>query len=188
MCFSFRVSLATFISSWSISLYLLNKGLSEKRKQLVIALMIFSSMQVPDAILWYTGMKRNNLNFLTTSILIPLILSLQILYNVYVMNKNKNKIISLVTILFILYIFFRFQGYSSPLCGSRLSSPIWGSNELKYWELIPFVFLILYPRWTILAQTLFIILPIIYLITGGGYGSLWCAIANIIAFYYLYKF
>ena len=31
MCFSFEVSIATFITSWSISLYLLKKGVTEVR-------------------------------------------------------------------------------------------------------------------------------------------------------------
>ena len=51
MCFSFRVSIGTFIFSWASSIYLLNKGLSEPKKQSVIFLMIFSSMQLSDAIL-----------------------------------------------------------------------------------------------------------------------------------------
>ena len=51
--------------------------------------MIFSSMQLSDAILWYTGMKKNTVNYLTTSLLIPLILSLQVIYNLYTNYKNK---------------------------------------------------------------------------------------------------
>ena len=78
MCFSFKVSLATFIFSWSSCIYLLNKGLSDNHRKSVVFLMIFSSMQAVDAILWYTGIKRNRVNYLTTSVLIPLILSLQV--------------------------------------------------------------------------------------------------------------
>ena len=35
-------------------------------------------------------MKKNNINYITTSFIIPFILSLQILYNVYIRNNNKN--------------------------------------------------------------------------------------------------
>ena len=85
MCFSFKVSLATFVFSWSSCIYLLNKGLTDKNRKSVIFLMIFSSMQASDAILWYTGVKKNIVNYLTTSALIPIILSLQVLYNVFIM-------------------------------------------------------------------------------------------------------
>ena len=145
-------------------------------------------MQASDAILWYTGMKKNNINYLTTSVLIPLILSLQVLYNVFIINKNKNKLISIFTVLYILYIFYRFQGYSRPLCNNRLSSPIWASKELELWELIIFATLIMYPNWNYLAFTVFAVFPLIFIISGGGYGSLWCALSNIVAVYCLYKY
>ena len=188
MCFSFRVSLATFVFSWSSCIYLLNKGLSDKNRKSIIFLMIFSSMQASDAILWYTGIKRNRVNYLTTSVLIPLILSLQVLYNVYIKNKNKNKLITVFSILFILYIFYRFNGYSKPLCNNKLASPIWASKELQLWELVIFATIVLYPNWNTLVFTVFIVFPLIFLLSGGGYGSLWCAVANIVTIYYLYKF
>ena len=51
MCFSFEVSLATGLFSWSIGLFLLTKKLT-KQACLNVSL-IFSSMQFADAILWY---------------------------------------------------------------------------------------------------------------------------------------
>ena len=188
MCFSFEVSLLTFVTSWSISLYLLNKGLTKERKQDVIFLMIFSLMQLPDAIFWYTNMKRDKINYWTTSFFIPLILSMQILYNVYVRRKNKNNLINIAVVLFIIYMFIRFNGYSKSLCCNKFTSPIWGSKELKLWELLIFLLLIMYPRWNVILTVLFVIIPLIHLIAGGAYGSLWCAVSNILAFYYLYKY
>lgn len=193
MCFSFRVSLGTFIFSWASCIYLLSKGAD---RQNVVFLMIFSSMQLSDAILWYTGMKKNTINYLTTSVLIPLILSLQVLYNVYVRNRKKNKeknknkdnLIAVFTGLIVLYLFYRFHGYSRPLCSNKLSSPVWASNELKLWELIAFATIIMYPYWKLIAYTVFIVIPLIFILSGGGYGSLWCAIANLLAIYYLYKY
>lgn len=195
MCFSFRVSLGTFIFSWASCIYLLNKGLSESKKQSIIFLMIFSSMQLSDAILWYTGMKKNMVNYLTTSLLIPLILSLQVIYNVYTNYKNKDrknknsiKYLTVIATLLIVYLFYRFHGYSRPLCSNRLSSPVWGSKELQLWELILFAILVLYPNFNAIAYTIFIIFPLIFIFSGGAYGSLWCAIANIATLYYLYKY
>tara|TARA_B100000989_G_scaffold253640_1_gene202122 strand:- start:517 stop:1083 length:567 start_codon:yes stop_codon:yes gene_type:complete len=188
MCFSFKVSFATFVFSWSSCIYLLNKGLTDKNRKSVIFLMIFSSMQASDAILWYTGVKKNIVNYLTTSALIPIILSLQVLYNVFIMNKNKNKFITAFTVFLIGYLFFRFNGYSRPLCNNKLASPIWASKELQLWELVLFATIVLYPNWKVLAFTVFLVFPSIFLLSGGGYGSLWCALANIVTIYYLYKF
>ena len=66
MCFNFEVSTISFLTSWSISIYLLNKGIKREQKNLIIALIIFSAIQIPDAILWYTEMKKDNINFWTT--------------------------------------------------------------------------------------------------------------------------
>ena len=68
-----------------------------------------------------------------------------------------------------------------------ISSPIWGGNEFKLWELLIFVFIILYPSWSIISLTIFIIFPLIYFFSNGAYGSLWCAIAALFSIYNLYK-
>ena len=193
MCFSFEVSIATFLISWSISLYLLSKGLSKDGKNDIIFLMIFSSIQLTDAILWYNKMKRNNINYVVTSYLIPFILSLQILYKVFVTNhKEYNKVIDdkLLKILIfigICYLFYRFNGYSKSLCDNKLSSPVWGSNEIAVWELILFAFVLFYPDTVSFFSILFLFF-LIKIFVGGAYGSMWCAITNLIAFYYLYKY
>ena len=193
MCFSFEVSIITFIISWSISLYLLSKGLNNNEKQNIIFLMIFSSIQLADAILWYNKMKRNNINYTVTSYLIPLLLSLQIVYRVLFVNHSEyikfidDKILKILIFIGIYYIFCRFNGYSKSLCDNKLSSPVWGSNEIKLWELIIFAFLLFYPDYFTFT-TMVILLALIKIIIGGAYGTLWCAITNVIAFYYLYKY
>lgn len=189
MCFSFEVSIGTFLFSWGISLYLLNKGLSleQKQKQNVICLMIFSTIQLADAILWYNKMKKNNINYIVTSYIIPLILSAQILYNVFVRNNNKNQFITILTFSSILYIFYRFNGYSRSLCNNKFSSPVWGSKELKLWELFAFALILMYPNYNLIILTIILLLAI-KMFVGGAYGSLWCAIANVFALYYLYKY
>jgi hypothetical protein len=193
MCFSFEVSIGTFIVSWVISLYLLNKGLTKDKQQHIIFLMIFSSIQLADAILWYNKMKKNNINYLVTSYLIPLLLSLQILYMVFIVNHSSfikiidDNYLKIFIPILLLYMFYRFNGYSVSLCNNKLSSPIWGSNEIKLWELVLMTFLIFYPDYYMWFATLFLFL-LIKIFVGGGYGTLWCAITNLVAFYYLYKF
>jgi len=180
MCFSFEISLLTGIFSWSVAFYLLKKPLTIRQRQNVILLLIFSSIQFADAILWYIKMKKNNINYVVTSLIIPIILSLQIIYNIYVRNNINNTYVNIFMFIYILYLFVRFNGYSTSLCSNKLSSPIWASNELKLWELIIFAYLLTYPQ--IHYIILVLLIPLLF---AGAYGSMWCAIANIIAVYYL---
>ena len=132
-------------------------------------------------------MKKNNINYVVTSLIIPILLSLQIIYNIYVRNNINNTYVNIIVFITILYMFIRFNGYSSSLCSSKFSSPIWASNEIKLWEFIIFASLqfIRLPLPTIqpsITAFLVLFLPPLF---GGAYGSLWCAIANIEAVYYL---
>ena len=183
MCFSFEISLGTGIFSWSVGLYLLNNvKLTKKQYHDVIFLLIFSSMQFADAILWYINMEKNNINFFVTSFVIPFILAMQGIFNIYIRKEvNLNSILfNVFTIICVIYIFYRFHGYSRPLCSNKLSSPVWGSNELKNWEIFLFAFYAFYPSsFNILA-----IITLTFLI-DGAFGSMWCAIGNLIAIKYL---
>ena len=91
MCFSFEVSLGTGLFSWCIGLFLLTKKLPEKIRGNIYFLLIFSSIQFADAILWYNKMRRNNINYYTSSVLVPLILAIQILFNIYIYNQINNR-------------------------------------------------------------------------------------------------
>ena len=186
MCFSFEISIGTFITSWGISLYLLNnkKNLNTKQINDIYFLMIFSSMQLVDAILWFIKMKKNNINYIVSSVFVPLILSFQILFNLFYRNEGKYIPLNILGFFTIFYLFYKFNGYSSSVCNNSLSSPIWASNEIKLWEIIIFSILICYPCYDNLF--LFsIFFPFLYIFMDGAYGSLWCTIGNIIAFKYL---
>ena len=188
MCFSFEISIATFITSWGISLYLINnKKMNIKQKNDIYFLMIFSSMQLVDAILWFIKMKKNNINYIVSSVFVPLILSFQILFNLFYRNEGKYIPLNILGFFTIFYLFYKFNGYSSSVCNNSLSSPIWASNEIKLWEVIIFSILIFYPNINnlFILSTFFIFFPLLYFFMDGAYGSLWCAIANIVAFKYL---
>lgn len=185
MCFSFEISLGTFITSWSISLYLLTKKLTTIQKQNVIFLMIFSSIQGLDAILWYNKMKKNTINYIITSFFIPFFLCAQVYYNIIIRNKFNNLLTMVMLLVLTIYIFIKFNGYSVALCNNKFSSPIWGNHEIKIVEFVAFAILICYPNWKFIFMACFLLLPIIYFYVGGAYGSLWCAVANMIAIYYL---
>lgn len=184
MCFSFEVSLGTGLMSWAIVFYLLlTKDISLQQKQQLIFLLIFSSMQYADALLWHIKMKKNKINYIVTSILIPIILSAQIIFNIYFRNKLNNFYVNLIVVFMIVYMFRKFNGYSVPICSNKLSSPLWGNKEIRLYELLIFSFMVFYPG----LCGVFII-PLIVLFIGGSYGSLWCALANIMAIYYLLTF
>lgn len=188
MCFSFEVSLGTFITSWTISLYLLTKKLSVKQKHNVIFLMILSSMQALDAILWYIKMKKNTINYVITSFFIPLFLCIQVYYNILVRNNFKDPLTILFLIIGTIIMFIKFNGYSVSLCNNKLASPIWGNSEIKLWEFCVFSILIFYPNWNYIFMVNVLLLPFLHFYVGGAYGSLWCAIANIVAFKYLIQY
>ena len=105
MCFSFEISLLTGIFSWSVAFYLLKKPLTTIQRQNVIMLLIFSSVQFADAILWYIKMKKNNVNYVVTSLIIPIILSLQIIYNIYVINNINNTYVNIIIFILVIYVF-----------------------------------------------------------------------------------
>ena len=76
--------------------------------------------------------------------------------------------------------------YSTP-SSNAFSSPIWGGEELTHICMILFFSLITYGR----DSSLFVILILTLLLSfllSGGYGSIWCALSNLLAFYYLYKY
>lgn len=181
MCFSFEVSLATGLFSWGAGLYLLNyKKLTKRQYHDVIFLMIFSSIQFTDAILWYIEMEHNNTNYIVTSVFIPIILIAQAVYNIHFRNQISHPLIDLSIIIGSIYLFQRFHGYSSSMKCNRISSPIWGSTELATWELIVYATFIFYPNIVMIP-----VIPLVMFITQGAFGSMWCAIANLIAIKYL---
>tara|TARA_Y100000816_G_scaffold92438_1_gene63958 strand:+ start:4397 stop:4990 length:594 start_codon:yes stop_codon:yes gene_type:complete len=192
MCFSFEVSITTFLVSWGISIYLLQQDLTNEQYHNVIFLMIFSSMQLVDAILWATDMKKDWINYFVTSFLIPFILSLQIIYNIFFINQINN-IGAYIFIFFIcLFLFYVFHGYSKKSCNS-LGSPQWGSLNLSHIQMLCFAFLITYGRIGFNGEKLaFLIIIFLSLFSSwffsSGIGSLWCAFANILSFYYLIKY
>ena len=152
--------------------------------------MIFSSMQIPDAILWYNKMKKNKINLYTTSYLIPFLLSLQVIYNNFIRLETYETldiIVRLMTLYSIYYNFIRYKGYSVYSCDSYFSSPIWGGKEVDLYTLLGFGILLTYPHYDRAIVGL-LSLIILQFITNSGYVSMWCAIANSVAVYYLYKY
>ncbi len=192
MCFSFEISITTFIVSWCISIYLLNKDLNEIQRKNVIFLLIFSSMQFADSILWLINMKKNQINYIVTSFLIPFILSLQIIYNLFIINKVRNPIVIIFVLFYIIFIFMHMNSYSRK-SNNLFDSPIWGGKELPFINMLIFFILIVYGRVGLSGEKLHflliggmtLLLPFIF---SAGYGSLWCAFANVLAFYYLFSY
>lgn len=186
MCFSFEVSISTFLFSWSVGLYILNRSdINTYKRQTTIILLIFSSMQFLDSILWANKMRKNNVNYITTSFAIPFILSLLIFYNIIIANEVRDPFILLILLFGMIYIFYRFNGYSKSVCSNKLSSPIWGSNEIKPWEFFAYSMFLSYNSIPLFLFFNFILFPFLYVYFHGAYGSLWCAISNLKALHIL---
>jgi len=187
MCFSFEVSLATGIFSWLSVVYMLkNYSLTADQYHSLIMLLIFSSMQFADAILWKSGMKKNSINFVVTSYIIPTLLCALVVYNLFVKNKLYNNPVAWAAIIGLIVWFFNFfRGYSHGLCGNRFSSPVWGGKEIPLWALLTFAILALYPAPTTLEVGILVLVPII---STGAWGSMWCALACASSARYLVEF
>lgn len=187
MCYNLEVSFGSGLLSYILCFLILQRKLTIKERQNVYFVLIFSSMQFVDTLLWYSGMKHNNLNYYTTSILIPFILSLQILFNIFIINKYYNPIAIILVILGIIYLFYNFNGYSKPLCLNNLSSPVWANNEITLFEAFIFATFIFYPNWKNIILTMILILLIKFFI-NGAIGSWWCFISVFLSVYYYFAF
>lgn len=192
MCFSFEISLLTFIFSWVVSVYLLNKKINKKQKQNIIFLMIFSSMQLVDAILWFINMKKNNINFFISSYIIPSILLLQIVYNLLFINNIYNIYSYLIILISAIIFYTTYRGYTIH-SNNMFKSPLWGGKENTFIGMLIFFIIIFYGRIGFYGEKLDnLIIGLVSLLFSfyfnGGYGSMWCYFANIASIYYLYEY
>ena len=176
MCFSLEVSLGTGIISYLTGYIVLQRDLSSYEKSLVYWFLIYSTMQFADSLLWLSDMKKNNLNYYTTSILIPFLLFLQVYYCVFIFNNMNHYLLYIGMICLTIYLFVRFNGYSRPFCTNNLSSPLWANKELYLIEVIIFAALVTYPNTLCFITAVLVILFIKY-IFKGAIGSLWCLIS-----------
>ena len=95
MCINKEVSLTTFLFSWGIAFYIINRNINLDLWY-GLFLLIFSFMQFIDFILWVlyeNKLIESNYNVIITSIIIPLVLISQlfIIYFGKILYKNKNK-------------------------------------------------------------------------------------------------
>ncbi len=187
MCFNFEVSIGTGIFCWSIAIYMLRTyTLTEFQRNKVILLMIFSSMQFADAILWYINMAKTPLNYFVSRYVIPTLLVAQLIFNLAVVNKIRPMIYLPVVLFFIISCMNKFTGYSTASC-SKWGSPIWGGEGAN--EITP-LFLTLFYLGVCYPYTTYNLIPLLAVpfITTGGYGSMWCAVACIQSIVILLKY
>jgi len=188
MCYSFEVSIGTFLFSWGSAFYLLSKNLTVVEQQNIYFLMIFSTIQLLDAILWSVGMKKNSINYAVTSYLIPAVLCAQVIYNLLVINQLWNPLVLGVILATVVSLFNLHRGYSKQSC-NMFSSPVWGNSYTKVGMFI-FAILISFGRIGFVGTKLHFLLVLMLSLFAswlfsGGEGSLWCAFANIASIYYL---
>ena len=179
MCFSLEVSLGTGIISYLTGYIVLQRDLSNYEKSIVYWFLIFTTMQFADSLLWLSDMKKNNLNYYTTSIFIPFLLSLQVYYCVFILNNMNHYLLYIGMICLTIYLFIRFNGYSRPFCTNNLSSPVWANKELYLIEVIIFAALVNYPIAINYFPFFSSVLAILFIkyIFKGAIGSLWCLIS-----------
>ena len=183
MCWNFEISLATGIFSWNAARLLLQK----KQPQYVINnayfLMLFSSMQFIDAILWYIDVKKNNINYLLTSFFIPTILILQLISSICIINGFKNYYVYTFLFLASVYLFYKFNGYTIKTDCNNGCNLLWGGVQIYRLELLVFAILLFSKNTTVQ----YIILTSFLLLLNPN-GSIWCSLANLKALHMLIKY
>lgn len=187
MCYNLEVSLSTGIFSYLSGYLILQRELTNYEYHCVLFFLLFSTVQFADSLLWISEMKKNMLNYITTSFIIPALLSSQVFFNIYVFNKIRNPLILFFMVLYILGLFYTFNGYSKPLCSNNISSPRWGNKEISLWQAFLFAALICYPDLKLFSLSIVAILFIKYIIKGS-IGSLWCFIAAFTGIFYYFTF
>ena len=187
MCYNLEVSLSTGIFSYLSGYLILQRDLTKIEYKRVLFFILFSTIQFADSLLWLSDMKKNMLNYITTSIIIPTILTSQVIYNIYVFNKIRNPIVYMFILPYIIGLYVVFNGYSKPLCSNNFSSPQWANKEVPLWQAISFAALICYPYFNIFIAALVTILFIKYILKGS-IGSLWCFISAFTGIFFYYTF
>ena len=185
MCYNLELSLGTGIGAYIVSYILFQRNLTEKNKKIITMFMIFSTMQFADSLLWISNMKKNMLNYVTTSLIIPSLLILQIVYNIYVINEINHPFLNIFILIFAIHIFYNINGYSTPLCSNNYSSPVWGNYKINMLEIVIFAALVSFPNWKVFLMLLALAIMIKYYFKGA-IGSWWCFINAFLGiFYYL---
>ena len=185
MCYSLEVSLSTGILSYLSAYLVLQRDLTIIEYQRVLFFLLFSTMQFADSLLWVSEMKKNMLNYITTSFIIPALLACQVIFNIYIFNKIRSPIAYIFLFIFSYGLFITFNGYSKPLCSNSISSPQWANKEISLWKAIIFAALICYPNPYIFILAVLTILFIKYIIKGA-IGSLWCFISAFIGIFFYF--
>lgn len=196
MCFSFEVSLSTGIVCWTIAILSLYYHTPSRRRETRLSawfLLIFSAMQFFDAILWKIKFAETSLNYWVSSVAIPALLGLQLLFNAYTLHVSDQRRVSssmviglyAAAVLMTLYIKLRLEGYSIASCNA-FGSPVWTGHEITMPEMGLFILILLFPRWKVACLTILLVILLRYAFPGGGYGSLWCALSILYALRVVY--
>jgi hypothetical protein len=181
MCFNEYVSVITGSFCWYVALRILARmAAPPELKNDAIFLLIYSSIQFVDAIL-HLNKSKNMINKLLTSVVIPSILSAQLLFNANVQTAIPTPLALSLAVSVSMYIFWRFHGYSTFVCG-LFQSPIWSGKEITLLEFSLFSLLLFYPNWERLLIT-WVLIVALNLLFKGGYGSMWCAVACVYSVY-----
>lgn len=197
MCYSLRISLLTGVFSWFVGLSVLLSRSSSNATNLrenAIMLLLFSSMQFADAALWYVKLRPNRTNRIVTLVVIPAILSAQLLYRSYGRRSGGGGVSAIhracVWGMVAYLCLVKFGDYSTraSACRTKTCSPVWGGSEITLVEMLLF-FGLAYacvptdvPMWLGLALVLGV-----YRTFDHAYGSHWCALANAYALVLAYR-
>lgn len=186
MCRTIESSLFTFLLTLTVGCYLLGS-----KPYLAKILFLLGSMQLIDAILWYSIYTKNlSLNKLVSKYCIPLVLSLQLIIGYY-SSSWRNHIFEFFLLLQVLIFSMWYQDCTITTI-AKDGYLKWCDFIIKDIHKILYLILIIFPIYNGLPDGFdkdivlsSIIITFIYNHNNEAFGSKWCYSVNIISIFVL---
>lgn len=195
MCRSFTTSVLTGLLSYSIA-YLLWIRNSTSDRSIALITVVFSTIQWLEAIIWYTFTINDKrvaiLINRIASLMIPIVLSMELMTSYYVSNyygESYIKWLYIIVSLLLVIMWYLTIGINHTTIDNVTGSLLWGGNTngITFSNRLLFLFFLIFPlipQINIPAFSIMIIgvtLTFIYsLMYNETFGSNWCWISNIL--------
>lgn len=195
MCRSIETSLATFLVSTGCMALAVKMRPTREIKFLAIVVITFAFMQIVDALIWFgIQNKKDWLNKLTSTFLVPVVLAAELLVSYYAAKhflgwSNRVYEIALWGVVIVLLSTWVYDCMKSPLTKTNADGYlVWCNVGFHHIPRIVFLicillpFLFAYPNgWIKTAVILLCISTWLWNYTNIAFGSRWCWSSNIVS-------
>lgn len=200
MCRSFGSSVVTAAYSYLIAAFIYWRN-HEIDRQISLIIFTFSSIQILEAMIWWSLQYPNQysdiLNRVGTS-LIPVVLSLELLASLLVMSRHvapsKNELVAYIIAISLINILWFTNKEPTTTVDPETQSLLWGQTDIDQHSRILFLLFLVYPLLklshpTFLAFAYGIIATFVFSFKyKKTFGSNWCWISNLLSTFALIKY